>query len=93
MSVCQNVLGESVNGRMSLRVMGAAGVFQARMRGSLDAWNRQSFTSLSMVNMSMLASYLLSFFITTATALFIILGDAKEDPARAGLAVTYSLLM
>jgi ABC-type multidrug transport system fused ATPase/permease subunit len=88
MSHVQTVITESVNGRMTLRIMDSSQIFWDRFQMSADAWNKQSFLSLSMVNMSCLASYALSFLISTGTGLFIVLGRELE-PATSGLALTY----
>jgi len=92
MSPIQTILAESVQGRMSLRAYDARGPFLDRFMTACDDWNRQSFTSLSMINFSMLMAYVLSFAISTSTGLFIVYSEAVE-PADAGLAMSYANLI
>jgi len=100
MSPVQTIVQESVVGRMTLRAFSASrGVsnqatllhFEERFWTACDGWNRQSFTSISLVNFSMLLAYFLSFFISTSTGVFIIFSDL--DPSSAALSLTYSLLV
>ena len=92
MSPLQLSISENIDAKVSSRVMSFNNFFDERFYHAMDEWTKFGFTSMGIINTSMLTSYVLSLLISTSTALFIVYSETLS-PALAGLALTYSFLI
>jgi len=86
-----SLVGEASQGRLLLRVMGLDAAFTTRFQAAVDDMQTPNYNQTSTINWALFMSYLISTCISTATAVFLLLGPLGDDAALLGLGLGYAL--
>ena len=93
MAPLQSIANEGSNGRVLIRAMKFEQYFSSKFSRAVDKWNHDSYVGLCVTTWAQTVSYVLSFFIATSTATFIVTQQSKYDASSAALSLTYAFLI
>ena len=88
MAPLQSIANEGSNGRVVIRSMHFQNYFEIKFKSAVDRWNHDSYVGLCVTTWAQSVSYILSFFIATCTATFIVTQRTKYDASNAALSLT-----